>query len=137
MPWPRPIRRQFLRCAGVASARRGDHASGMATSRPSARTTWIASSVTLTSIAVGSGLTAEMGIPCLQKPDAVLDHHQSNSIELMRSKSARLRDAHGIKPELRRVVSVLDVDMRRFGAFQTIEEEAKAGNPKDGWHASR
>src|SRR5260221_6447703 len=56
MPCPRPIRRQFRRWSGVASARRGNQASGAASSRPSASTITTWSSVTVTSVAVASSL---------------------------------------------------------------------------------
>src|SRR6185436_5460852 len=114
MPWPRPIKRQFLRCSLVASARRGDQASGAVTSRPSASTTWMLSSVTLTSTAVASGLTAEMGMPCLQKRRAVLDDHHTNSVQLMRPETPGLGNANRLQPELRGVVSMFDMDVRRL-----------------------
>jgi hypothetical protein len=49
-PCPDPITRQFARCAGVASDKRQDHASGTLTLRPSARSAVIVSSVTRMSI---------------------------------------------------------------------------------------
>src|SRR5258708_534199 len=134
MPWPCPMRRQLLRCSRVASARRGDHASGAVTSRPSASTTWMLSSVTRTSIAVASGLTAEMGIPRLQKHCTIFDDQKPKSVQLVRSKAAGLGNTHRIEPELRDIVSMLNVNVRRLRSFQTIEKEPKAGGPQYGRH---
>lgn len=45
-PWPSPMSSQFALCAGVASARRHDHASGTLITRPSTNRAVIVSEVT-------------------------------------------------------------------------------------------
>src|SRR5215470_1221787 len=134
MPCPRPIRRQFRRWSGVASTRRGNHASGAASSRPSASTTTMRSSVTWTSTAVASGLMAEVGIPCLEKRCAMFDHQSAQPIYLMRSEAARFRKAHRFKPELGHAITMLNMNVRWLRSLQAIEEEAIPGCSKDGWH---
>jgi hypothetical protein len=54
----------------------------------------------------------------------------------MRSKAAGLRKADRIQPELRQLVTVLDMNMRRLRTLKAVEEEAKARDSKDGWHQS-
>src|SRR5580704_19675314 len=111
MPWPRPTRRQLRRCSSVASNRRGNHVSGAASSRPSARITTRRSSFTATSMAVASNLTAEVGIPGLQKADTVFDHEQPHTIELMNTETTRFRKAYRVQPEFSNTITVLDVNM--------------------------
>src|ERR1700734_222596 len=114
MPWPRPMRCQLPRCSSVASNKRGNHVSGAASSRPSAKMTTRRSSFTATSMAVASNLTAEVDIPGLQKAEAVFDNKQSHTVELMNTETARFRKAYRFQPEFRNVITVLDVNMRRF-----------------------
>src|SRR5579871_763549 len=134
MPCPRPINRQFFRCSKVASARRGNHASGTASSRPSANTTTIRSSITATSTAVASNLTAEVGMPSLHKIHAVLDHQQTEPVQLVRAEPARFGNGNRLKPKLRDVVPVFYMDMWRLRSFHAVEEEPKSGYPQDGRH---
>ena len=129
-------RRQFRRWSGVASKRRGNHASGAASSLPSARTTTIRSSVTVTSTAVASSLTGEMGIPCLQEGQAMLDYKCPHSVYLMGPEAVGSRQADRIQPKLGDLVAVFDVDMRRLRPFQAVEEEAESSNPQNCWHRS-
>jgi hypothetical protein len=102
MPCPRPIRRQFRRCSGVALARRGNHASGAATSRPSASTTRSRSSVTVTSTAVGSTLPAEMDIPRLHKFQAMLDHPAHAGASIHATETLAIRQQRPAEARTRR-----------------------------------
>src|SRR4051812_34815255 len=85
--------RQLRRESSVASRRRGNHASGADSSRPSAKTTTSRSSVTDAVTAVASSLTAEMDIPRLQKAPSLLDHQHPRPVEFMGTKTMRLREA--------------------------------------------
>src|SRR3989304_890696 len=96
----------------VASSKRGNHASGAASSRPSASTTRSWTCVTLTSTAVASNLTAEVGIPCLQELQSMLDHQRPQTLQVMSPKAVRLRDADRVEPELCHVVTMLDMNVR-------------------------
>src|SRR5262249_53594489 len=125
---------QFRRCSGVASSSRGNQANGAASSRPSARTTMSRSSITVTSTAVASTLTVEVGIPCLQKRQTMLDHKRSEPVYLMSAIAMRLREADRLEPKLGDIVTVLNVDMRRLGSFHAVEEEAESGYPQNCWH---
>src|SRR5215471_13012342 len=60
IPMPRPTRRQLARCLGVARRRRGNHASGAETRRPSTSLTISSSSVHSTSTASATGLLAKV-----------------------------------------------------------------------------
>src|SRR5262249_29583034 len=96
-------------------------------SRPSASTTTIRSSVTDTSTAVASSLTAEMVIPCLEKCRAMFNHQGLKPIDLVGAESVGLREAHWLQPELGHAVAVLNMDVRRLRSFQTVEKEAISG----------
>src|SRR5208282_1036138 len=114
MPCPRPMRRQLRRWSCVASSRRGNHANGAASSRPSARITTSRSSITVTSMAVASNLTAEVDIPGLQKAQSVLDDEQPQAVQFMSAETARFRKAHRVQPKFGDVIAVLDTDVRRL-----------------------
>jgi hypothetical protein len=64
----------------------------------------------------------------------MLDYKGSEPIEFMRAESTGFRDTDRLQPELCHVVTVLNVDVRRFRSFQAIEEEAKSRSPQDGRH---
>src|ERR1700674_2128280 len=134
MPCPRPMKRQFRRRSSVASASRGNHASGAETSRPSARMTISRASVTVTSMAVASGLTAKVVIPGLQEGQAILHDEQSDLIELVRSKPMGLRDTNWVKPNLGDAVAMLDMNVRCLRSLSAIEEEAKSQDAQHGRH---
>jgi len=72
IPTPRPMRRQFARCLGVARRSRGNQANGAETRRPSTSVTISSSSVHLTSIASATGLLAKVLIPENDKLVAML-----------------------------------------------------------------
>src|ERR1700683_1166838 len=111
MPWPRPISRHFRRWSSVASNRRGNHVSGAASSRPSARITTSWSSVTVTSTAVASSLTAEVDIPCLQEAYAVFDHEGQQTVKFVGSKTVGLHKVNRLQPELGNFITMLNVDV--------------------------
>src|SRR5947209_3120686 len=127
MPCPRPMNRHSRRCASVASSTRGNHARGADNSRPSARTTVSRSFVTVTSTAVASTLMAEMGIPGLFESHAILNQERPQTVDFRRPKAMGLRKTDRLQPELRDVVTVFDIYMRRFGPLEAIKEEPEAG----------
>jgi hypothetical protein len=61
---------------------------------------------------VASNLTAEVGIPCLQKACAVLDYERPQPCQLMRLEPVRFRKPNRVEPKLRNIIAVLDVHMR-------------------------
>src|ERR1700722_10837536 len=124
MPWPPPIRRHFWRCSSVASIRRGNHKSGAANSRPSAKVTIRRSSVTTTSMAVESSLTTEMDIPGLHKAQSMLKDERPQPIQLVSSKPMGLCDPNRVQPELCDPIAVLDVDVHRFRSLKAVKKEA-------------
>jgi hypothetical protein len=65
-----------------------------------------------------------MGIPCLKKCRAMLDHQGPQPIELMGAEAPGLRETHWLQPELGHVIAVLNVNVRRLRSLQTVEKEA-------------
>src|SRR6266849_3875296 len=117
------MNRHSLRCASVASSTRGNHARGADNSRPSARMTFSRSSVTVTSIAVASTLMAEMGIPGLFESYAILNQERPQTVDFRRPKAVGLRKTNRLQPELRDVVTVFKIYVRRFGSLEAIKKE--------------
>jgi hypothetical protein len=64
----------------------------------------------------------------------MLNYDGSQAVYLVRAESVRFRKADRLKPELRNLVTVLDVDMRRLRSFHAVEEEAETVKPQDCWH---
>jgi hypothetical protein len=77
---------------------------------------------------------AEMGIPGLGESLAILDQERSQTIDLMRTKTMRLRKTNRLQPELRDAVTVFNIDVRRLGSLQAIKEEPEAGYPQYSRH---
>jgi hypothetical protein len=75
-----------------------------------------------------------MGIPCLQEIQAALDHQCTDAVQFVQSKSTRFGNGDRVQPELRDIVTMLDMDMRRLRSFETVEKESKSGNPQDRRH---
>src|ERR1700719_1535216 len=134
MPCPRPMNRHFRRCASVASNKRGNHASGDDSSRPSARATISRSSVTVTSIAAASSLTAEMGIPGLHESWAMLGDERQQSVQFMGSKAVGFRETDRLQPKLGNTIAVFGMDVQRLRSLKAVKEEAITGNPQDRRH---
>jgi hypothetical protein len=74
---------KFLRCFGVASNKRHDHAKGTLMVRPSASCAHIARSVTFTETIRGS-LTAAVLIPCPRNLIKVIEDGSSDAIQFFR-----------------------------------------------------
>src|SRR2546428_8669853 len=128
------MNRHSRRCASVASSTRGNHARGADNSRPSARTTVSRSSVTVTSTAVASTLMAEMGIPGLFESYAILDQERPQTIDFGRPKAMGLGKTDRLEPKLRDVVTMFNIDVRRFGSLEAIKEEPEAGYSQHSCH---
>jgi hypothetical protein len=75
-----------------------------------------------------------MGIPRLHKNYAMLDHENAELVKFVQAEPAGLRNADWVQPELRDVVTLFYIDMRRLGTFLAVEEEPKAQEPNDGRH---
>ena len=133
MPTPRPMRRQLARWAGDARSRRGNHSRGAATRRASASVTISSLSVNETSTASATSLLAKVLIPSVDKRFTMLLNQIMNHTEFGTTKTARLNEGNGSKPELCVTFSLLDVDVVRFGALTTEEEKAVSKNAKDFW----
>src|SRR5262249_46960528 len=100
-PTPPPIASHCLRCAGVASSRRGNHTKGTDTVRPSSNTTVSESSEHDASTANASAASTETGIPSLQEEFSMLVDEFSNLRQFVASKTSVRRQRHRIEPELR------------------------------------
>jgi hypothetical protein len=66
----------------------------------------------------------------------MLDDERSQPIELMGSKTMRLRETDGIQPKLGNTIAVFNMNVRRLRSFKAIEEEAKARKPQYSRHWS-
>src|SRR5205809_772496 len=95
-PSPSPMISKRLRCAGVASLKRHDHAKGTLTIRPSASCATIASLVT--SIATMRGSIATVLIPCLTNSVQLILDHLADPIQLFRLEAFGARQFDWIKP---------------------------------------
>jgi hypothetical protein len=87
-------------------------------------------------MAVASSLTAKVGIPSLQKSQAVLDHERPQAVQLVRSKTVRLGNADWVEPKLCDVIAVLNMDVRWLRSFKAVKEKTKARNPQHRRHRS-
>jgi hypothetical protein len=76
----------------------------------------------------------EMGIPGLGESLAILDQERPQTVDFMRTKAVRLRKADRLQPKLRDVVAVFNIDVRRFGSFEAIEEESEARDSQYSCH---
>jgi hypothetical protein len=133
-PTPPPIASHRLRCAGVASSRRGNHTKGTDTIRPSSKTTVSESSEHDASTANASLVSTETGIPFLHQEFSTLFHELSNLRQFVAPKTSVRRQRDRIEPELRVPPGVRDVNVRRLAVLQTVEEEPVAADPQQGWH---
>src|SRR5450759_3850988 len=87
-----------LRCAGVASLKRQDHAKGTLITRPSTRRNVINSSVTETSLTRASVLTAVL-MPCLLDFIEILVNGYPNSVDLTGGEAMVRSEGQGLQPE--------------------------------------
>jgi len=92
------------------------------------------SSVIIASTAVASTLTTEMGIPGLDKRQAMLNQERPQTVDFMSPKALGLSKANRLQPKLRDVVAVFDIYVRRFGSIEAIKEEPEAGYSQHSRH---
>src|SRR5438067_13927870 len=127
--------RHFVRCAGVARSRRGNHANGADTRRPSASVTTNSSAVQATSTASAMGLLAKVLIPSDDKLVAMFRNERVQLAQLRASKAARLDQLNRLQPELGVAFRLFHMNMPRLLTFATEEEKPKAANPQNLRHA--
>ena len=133
-PMPPPIRSQSARCLGVASRRRGNHARGAETARPSDRVTVSVSPVQDASTARTSTLSAKVCMPPLQEELPVLDNDLVNLGKLMPAKAPHVGKRHWLQPILRVPSGVCHMNVRWLAPFHAEEEESVSTNPQQRWH---
>jgi hypothetical protein len=139
IPSPSPMRRHCARSAWVPWDRRGYHASGTLTVRPSINSTTSASSVRATRSARASRISFaadEVLIPGSQKLLLPCYHQPFDLPEFGRSEPAAARKPHRIEPEFRTVRLPLHVNMRRLRAVGRVEEEPVRTLTMNGRHDS-
>jgi hypothetical protein len=130
IPIPPPIGSQPSRCRGVAASRRGNHANGAETVRPSSNTTISESSEHETSTANTSPLFTEVGIPFLQKQRSMFLDESSNHRKFVTSKATVRGQCHRFQPELCIPPGLRYVNMRRLAILQAVEEKPEAAEPQ-------
>jgi hypothetical protein len=77
---------------------------------------------------------AEMGIPRLHKSGPMLGQKRPQAIDFIGPKAMGLRETDRLQPELRDVVTVFNIYVRRFGAPEAIKEEPEAGYSQHSRH---
>src|SRR5688572_1468362 len=127
---------KFARSLGVPCRNRGNHPSGTATVRPSAKSTLSVSSVTVTPTGSGVDLgLAKVLMPRLQNLFPVLLGEPAKFIQLVPRKSPVLCQLYdGLQPELRLTSFSLNVHMRRFIVLARPEEEPVRPLPENDRH---
>lgn len=112
MPIPGPSNSHFRRSLGDPSAKRGYHARGTDTTRPSRSSTTRARSVTRTFLAVAiSVATLEVVMPCLRECSRVFPQNPRNSVQFCLTEPIVVRYPNGCKPEFGELVVPLDVNV--------------------------
>jgi hypothetical protein len=135
IPTPSPMRRYRTSCSAEALRRRGNHSSGTASSRPSARRTRSASVVHETSTARGSILTAEVLIPFPGEEESILVYHAVKFRQLATPKSNIYCETNnGFEPEFRVSLCLLNVNVWRLVSFIAEKEKAIAADSENGGH---
>src|SRR5437660_12788954 len=121
---PGPSNSQRRRSAGDPSARRGYHASGTDTTRPSRNSTIRARSVTRTFFAAAvSTATVEVVMPGLRERCLVVLNNPDDPIQLRLAESIVVRQSDGNKPVLREFAVSLHMDMNRLISVAGEEEK--------------
>ena len=64
----------------------------------------------------------------------MLDDEEPQTIQLMNTETTGFRKANRFQPKLSDAIAVLNVNVRRFRSFKTVEEEAEAMNAQDCGH---
>src|ERR1039457_2812033 len=132
---PPPMSFHSARCFGVASRSLGNHASGTETIRPSFRTTLSASLVQDTSTAVASLLSTKVLMPLLQKETSVLNDQLPNLSKLVATKTAIVRQVHGLDPEFRVSPGMSHMYVWWLTTLHAEEEEPVTADLQQGGHA--
>ncbi len=130
------------RCSAVAADKRGNHARGTPSSRPSTRTRCIVVSENETVTARGGSASksrrrGEVPMPCLQEKGSVLDYDLSCPRQLAGSKPSCPGKRDRSKPELSLAIALSHVHVGRFVAFVAEEVEAEAIDPQNRGHRIR
>ncbi len=124
MPIPGPINSHRRRSEAVAAARRGYHANGTDSTRPSRSSTTSVSRVTFALTAMGSAATPEVLMPCLLDVGLVLAHERGHPGQFSRREPVVVLEPHGSHPELRGLPIPCDVHMNRLPTITGEEEQA-------------
>ena len=132
MPGPSSSHRRRSRTE--PSARRGYHANGTDTTRPSRSSTMSARSVTRTfSAAAISVATLEVVMPRLCELSFVFSNNASDAVEFRPAESIVVRHSNGREPELRELDVPLDVNVDRLVSVAREEEKPVRPAPQDSW----
>jgi hypothetical protein len=121
---------QLLRCSGVASDNRHDHASGTLIVRPSASCAVITSSVTSIATIRGS-LFATVFIPCLQDAVQIVEDYPSDSVKLPWGEADIGTEHNSLLPEFAGHAFTTYMHMLWFIAIEAVKE-----NPVRSWYTS-
>lgn len=121
-PSPVPIISKFLRCCGVASDKRHDHASGTLMVRPSASCAVIESSVTSIATIRGSLFTTVFN-PRLHNSIQIIEDHPSDSVKFSWREAVVGPQDNCFQPELARHSFAAHMDMSWFIAIEAVKEK--------------
>ena len=102
--------------------------------RPSFKETLSASAEKPTAATRSSAFNAKMPIPCLYKPALVLFYQGLYCTKLLSTKSEVSCKCHRLKPELRRQIISVNVDMASLIRFVAIEIKPVRATSQDSWH---
>ena len=102
--------------------------------RPSFKETLSASAEKLTAATRSSAFNAKMPIPSLYEPALVLFYQGLYCTKLLSTKSEVSCKCHRLKPELRRQIISVNVDMARLIRFVAIEIKPVRATSQDSWH---
>jgi hypothetical protein len=113
---------KLLRCSGVASDRRHDHARGTLMERPSDNSAVIESSVTRMAMMRGVSLTT-MLIPSLQNSVPMFYNQPANAVQFGRRKSIVEAQYDRLQPEFAYQMLTTNVYVLRLVAVEAVEKE--------------
>src|SRR5580658_8609258 len=136
IPQPAPAVSQCARCSGVAAASRGYQANGTVIVRPSISATVNSSSLTATSrtrMSAPSACAEEL-MPCLQQYGLMLTDQSWNNTQITGRKANVAGQRDGLRPNLRRGPTLVQVYVRRLVRFAASEIHPKASDTEDGRH---
>lgn len=134
-PSPLPMISKLVRCAGVASDSRQDHASGTLILRPSSSSAMIKSSVTFIVIIRGSLLTTVF-IPALHNAIQIFEGQLSDMVKFVCLESIVCAKSYRFKPKL--TCHSLTTHMNTFGftAIEAVKEKSiRPRDVRNSWHS--